>query len=265
MSNAPSARTRALILSRTHQCLLVRTPEGWSVPEAVGPWPTRPRVAINQHVHGLTGLTLPLPAGSLVPEDGRAPRDFAFVVDAASVPASPRYTWEPLSRALSLTAPTGLDRWLWTMYVECMLGGWEPPSRELDVFSFGSTPEQASRLAHLVTCGRKRGTAGWLRAMKLKGITAPWPGLVSLVTDGFGHPCCAIETVGVRTLRFADVEQSFATLEAEGDLTLEGWYDGHLAYFRREAEGLGLTFDENEEILLEHFRVLRVLGRADGA
>jgi hypothetical protein len=37
----------------------------------------------------------------------------------------------------------------------------------------------------------------------------------------------------------------------------------HRAFFRREAESWNLVFDEAEEIFLERFRVLHVIGRSD--
>src|ERR1043165_7342411 len=34
------------------------------------------------------------------------------------------------------------------LYVEAMLGGWEPPTREIDIFYFGDSPELAAKLGH---------------------------------------------------------------------------------------------------------------------
>lgn len=153
---------------------------------------------------------------------------------------------------------------MWSAYVDMLLGGWEPPTRAVDVFAFGAGPQMAARLAHLVTCGAKRGTALWLRAAELDGSTVPEPGLVSIVTDGFGLPRCAIRSEQVHRLRFGDVTAELAAIEAEGDRTLADWREGHLAFFGAEAAGLGLTFDDDELIAFEQFRVLHVIGRADG-
>jgi uncharacterized protein YhfF len=149
------------------------------------------------------------------------------------------------------------------LYVDAMLGGWTPPTRALDVFHFGNTPELAATLAHLVMKGVKRGTAGWLAAAERDGSAVPHAGLVSVVTDGFGHALCAVQTERVEVLRFDQVEARHAWIEGEGDRTLEDWREGHLRYFHAEAERLGLTFAEDAEIFFEHLRVLAVLGRAD--
>ena len=148
-------------------------------------------------------------------------------------------------------------------YVEAMLGGWTPPTLDLDVFYFGDGPELAAALAHLVMKGVKRGTTGWLAAAQREGVAIPRAGMVSIVTDGFGHALCAIRTEQVEHLRFADVTERHAFVEGEGDRTLADWRAGHLQYFGREAARLGLTFTEDEIVFFEHFRLLAVLGRAD--
>jgi uncharacterized protein YhfF len=88
--------------------------------------------------------------------------------------------------------------------------------------------------------------------------------MVSIVTDGFGYPLCAIRTESVEYLRFRDIGAKHALVEGEGDRTLENWREGHLTYFHREADRLGLTFTEDAQLFFEHFRVLAVLGRTDG-
>lgn len=149
------------------------------------------------------------------------------------------------------------------LYVEVMLGGWSPPTRALDVFAFGNNPALAAALAHLVVKGQKRGTTGWLEAAERDGVSVPRAGLVSIITDGFGYPLCAIQTERVEHLRFADITAAHAWGEAEGDRTLDDYREGHLRYFHAEAARLGLVFTEDAIVFYEHFRVLAVLGRAD--
>jgi len=246
-----AARVRALILSRNHEVLLVNG----RVPEAIGPWPSRPLLMLSKQVRETVGLELPAPVGSLVPGDGSGPRDFAFVIDRPSS-SDPRQRWVRLADAAA-------DDTVWRTYVECMLGGWQPPRRDLDVFAFGDGGEMAAALVHLVTCGRKRGTAAWLRAYEREGSPIPVVGSLSVVTDGFGLPRCVIRTEEVKRLRFGDVGDDAAVLEGEGDLTLADWREGHLAYFEREAAGMKMRFDDDEEIMLERFHVVVVVGRAD--
>lgn len=148
----------------------------------------------------------------------------------------------------------------WALYVDAMLGGWEPPTQELDVFYFGDGPELAARLAHLVVKGEKRGTSGWCAATEKEGQTIPRPGLVSIVTDGFGLPLCAIQTERVERGRFRDATAEIARAEGEGDRTLEDWREGHRRFFEREAAAVGLVFDDDAELFHEYFRVLKVFG-----
>ncbi len=165
--------------------------------------------------------------------------------------------WVPL-RTWASDDERGFD-----LYVDTMLGGWMPPTRALDVFHFGNTPALAAVLAHLVGKGVKRGTTGWIEVAEREGSVIPEAGMVSIVTDGFGYPACAIRTERVERLRFGDITAAHAWAEGEGDRTLEDYRDGHLAYFHREAVQHGLVFDDDALVFFEHFRVLAMLGRAD--
>lgn len=260
MADHPLTLLRALVLSRAHHCLLVRDGADFRVPALSLPLPTRPLAALSRHVQDTLGLTLPSPSGVRRGEGGLA-RDFVFLMDAPPSAEGAPFTWVPLPRAIDLASPNGDGAWMWDVYVDRMLGGYEPPTREVDVFYFGDGPEMASKLAHLVTSGDKRGTAGWVRAAKLDGSTIPSPGLVSIVTDGFGHPRCVIETESVRRLPISEADEEIAILEGEGDLTLADWREGHMAFFEREAAKMGLAFDAEEEVFVEKFRVLHVVGR----
>jgi uncharacterized protein YhfF len=153
------------------------------------------------------------------------------------------------------------DTALWKLYVHALLGGWEPPTREIDVFAFGSTPEQAARLAHHVIKGNKRGTTGWVTALERDKQIIPTPGLVSIVTDGFGIPLCAIQTERVDHKRFGDATVEIAIAEDEGDTTLEDWRIGHRKYFTDEGARIGESFTDDSIVIHEYFRVLRVLQR----
>src|SRR5688500_2555698 len=118
----------ALVLDRAHACLL-DAGRVLDIPFAGG---TRPLRAVDAHFAAL-GVTLPAPAGSRPRADGG--RDFVFLGERFAAPAG--LEWRPLRAA-------GDDAW--QLYVTCMLGGWEPPERAVEVWSFGDEPELASRL-----------------------------------------------------------------------------------------------------------------------
>ena len=214
---------------------------------------TRPMVCVESWF-AKRGLALPAPAGSRARADGNG-RDFAFVIEHVEAPAG--MAWRPLSEVFA-----GDDA-AWQLYVELMLGGWTPPTRALDVWSFGDRPEMAANLVHLVACGEKRVTMGWVDAAKRDGTPLPREGGVSVVTDGFGYPRVVLRTVEVRELPFDMIDAAAAAGEGEGDLTYEDWREAHVAYFTREAARVGLTFDERALIAVERFEVLHVIGRAD--
>ena len=178
----------ALILDRTHRVLLDdgRLPD---VPVA-GP---RPMHTVET-VFGARGLTLPAPAGSRARSDGG--RDFAFVIDRVEAPHG--MTWRPLREVAA-------DDALWLLYVEVILGGYIPPTREIDVWSFGNTPGMAATLVHLVACGTKRVTMGWVDAAERDGTPLAYEGGVSVVTDGFGYPRVCLRSAEVRVVRFDEV------------------------------------------------------------
>ena len=258
-------RPRALVLDRTHHVLLVRLDgvAGLQLLRAEPRKDERAMRAIERVARERLGLTLDAPCGAR-PLVG-APFELIYLVDraAAAGPAPPAETaemaWVPL-RTLERHAPDDADA-AWQLYTDAMLGGFQPPRRELDVFSFGASAEEAARLAHLVIKGTKRATTGWVEAARKDGDALPVPGMTRIVTDGFGIPLCAIRTEHVEQLRFGDVGAEVARAEGEGDRTLEEWRDGHRRCFAREGEARGLTFTDDAMVYCERFRVVRVLAR----
>jgi uncharacterized protein YhfF len=149
----------------------------------------------------------------------------------------------------------------WRVYVDTMLGGWEPPTTELDVFYFGNEPQLASQLAHHVIKGTKRATVSWVAVAEHDGGSLPRAGMVSIVTDGFGVPLCAIETTRVERGRFGDAGPEIAEAEGEGDGSLADWRAAHQHYYEAEGTRIGIAFTDDADIVYEHFRVLRVFQR----
>lgn len=236
----------SLILDRTH-CVLM---DGDRLPD-VPLTDARPLVTVSA-AFAARGLTLPFPAGSRARVDGRG-RDFAFVVERAPAPAG--MSWRPLRDAAA-------DHTIWELYVQLMLGGWTPPTRALDVWSFGNRPEMASQLVHLVACGVKRVTMGWVDAAEKDGTPLAYEGGVSVVTDGFGYPRVVLRSAQVRVMRFDEIDPEMAAGEGEGDLTYEDWRENHVTYFTSEAALHGLTFNDAAKISVERFEVLHVVGCA---
>ena len=241
----------ALVLDHPHAVLV---DEAGRLPACAARGDARPLRALEAEL-AARGLTLPAPAGSRPALDGDG-RDFVFVVDRAQAPAPAGLHWRPLREVSA-------DDTLWALYTRCILGGWQPPTRDVDVWSFGDRPEMASQLAHLVACGEKRVTMGWVEAAAASHTPLARAGGVSVVTDAYGYPRLVLRTVRVDDVPFASVDAASAAGEGEGDLSHGDWRDAHVAYFTREAARYGLTFTDEARISVERFEVLHVVGRAD--
>jgi len=237
---------RVLILDRTHAVLC----DGDRIPE-LSVDDVRPLRMVHA-AFASRGLELPAPAGSRAGQNGG--RDFAFVID--HVPAPAGLAWRRLRDVSG-------DGAAWQLYVELMLGGWPPPTRSVDVWSFGDRPEMAAQLVHLVVCGAKRVTMGWIRGSEREGIPLPYEGGISIVTDGFGYPRVALRSVEVRTVPFGEVDVASAVGEGEGDLTYGDWRESHVRYFTAQGAKHELAFDDRAPIAVERFEVLHVIGRSD--
>lgn len=229
-------KIEALILNLYHQALMPVKAENplWSAPNFE---------ALNDEFRS-RGLPLPAPSGVQPPR-------YLFLF--SSMPPAPAMTeWVSLPQLARRSARTGY----WSYYTDLLLG-FEPPARDLDVFSFGNTPAMAAHLGHMVVRGRKRATSGNPEALVKSGLTVPRPGLVSIVTDGFGFPLACIETERVDRHLFKAVPAAVATGEGEGDLSLAEWRRGHWDYFTAEAQRLGIVFTEDSELITEWFRLIQ--------
>src|SRR5258708_3720777 len=136
----------ALILDRSHAVLVADN----RLPDVAVSGP-RPLLALKAEL-AARGIELGSPAGSVArPDSGR---DFLFIGERLE--ASAGFAWRAIRDV------SGDDE-IWNLYCLLVLGGWQPPTRTIDVWAFGGKhPEMASQLAHLVVCGAKRVTMGWI-------------------------------------------------------------------------------------------------------
>lgn len=237
-------RAHAVLLDVTHRLLVV---EGAPFAADVRAG-QRSLHALETAAPGALGRELPFPLAQRI-AGGDA--WFAFIDDQLTGGAPvPITTW----------AAQGGEPW--ALYVEGLLGGWQPPTTQLAVWHFANEPRLASRLAHCVIKGIKRATASWVAHDRHEGWVPLPPGAVSIVTDGFGIPLCALETMQVDRVRFGDVTPAFAAAEGEGDSSLADWREAHQEYYDREAARIGIPFNDDSELELSHFRVLKVFQRA---
>ena len=125
----------------------------------------------------------------------------------------------------------------WATY-EAAVGN-DPSSRFYEAFHFADSEAAANSLSKLVLVGVKRGTAGLVWSFEKAGMPVPAPGHLSIVTNWGGQPQCIIETTAVAVVPFQEVSAEFASIEGEGDGSLEYWQREHWAYFGRECARIG--------------------------
>ena len=129
-------------------------------------------------------------------------------------------------------------------------------TRFYEAFAFGDSEALANELAAPVLSGVKRATAGAVWSYEAEGERLPATGDLSIVTDWTGKPLCVIETQSVDLVPFNEVSAEFAATEGEGDGSLEFWQEAHRAFFTRECEASGKTFDEGMLVACERFEVV---------
>jgi uncharacterized protein YhfF len=122
-------------------------------------------------------------------------------------------------------------------------------------FTFGDSRALCDALLALVRSGAKRATCGALRDFTEGAEPLPVAGRRDIALDWDGNPALAIETTDVTIRRFCDVDADFALAEGE-DATLEGWQDGHRAYFGRNG-----GWSPGMELVCERFRLIEDLTR----
>jgi len=134
--------------------------------------------------------------------------------------------------------------------------GAERFSRFYEAFHFADTEAAADSLAELVLRGRKRATAGLVWSFEAVAQPLVRPGSLSVVTDWTGKPLCIIETTYVEVVPFQNVSALFASIEGEGDGSLEYWREAHWAYFGRECVRLGKEPSLAMPVACEQFNVV---------
>jgi uncharacterized protein YhfF len=102
---------------------------------------------------------------------------------------------------------------------------WESLGR----FSFGDSPQLADELAELVLAGKKRATCWPASEGPKTELGKRW-----VMLDGSRRPRAVLQTIELSQRRFAEVDESFAFDEGEGDRSLTYWRRAHRNYFGRQ-------------------------------
>jgi len=124
------------------------------------------------------------------------------------------------------------------------------------VESFGDSPRLADALLREVTHGAKRATAELATAYHADGDQLPRIGSHWIACDGRGHPAIIMRSTELRLATFDEVDEAFAYDEGEDDRTLASWRREHRRYWERTCAARGVEWSEDDEIVLERFRVV---------
>ncbi|SKC65610.1 ASCH domain-containing protein [Krasilnikoviella flava] len=123
-------------------------------------------------------------------------------------------------------------------------------------WAFGDSPGLADELLALVLGGRKTAAASLVVEFEDVADPVPAAGDLSIVLDGQGEPRALIRTTQVEIVPFAEVTAVHASLEGEGDRTVEAWRTEHERAWRGTLESLGREFDPSMLVVCERFTVL---------
>jgi len=126
-----------------------------------------------------------------------------------------------------------------------------PPS-----FYFCDNKKDANECAVLVSKGIKQATATSLWWFDKNNEALPIVGDQFIVTDWDGHATSIIETIKIEKVPYNEITPEFAETEGEGDKSLAYWKKVHKAYYTREMEPHGESFDENMIIVCEYFKTI---------
>ena len=74
-----------------------------------------------------------------------------------------------------------------------------------------------------------------------------------MVLDGAGAPQAIVRNSHVELRHFSEIDDAFAFVAGEGDLSLRWWLTAHRQDFSERAEREGFEMDESAVLVLEYF------------
>ena len=101
---------------------------------------------------------------------------------------------------------------------------------------FGTPGPSRENLVNLVLHGNKRATAGLLHDYEAEGEPVEHVGELLAMLDNDGGHVGTLKVTRAEVVRFADVPDSFALAEAEGDLDAADFRASHLEYWTKAGE-----------------------------
>jgi uncharacterized protein YhfF len=137
--------------------------------------------------------------------------------------------------------------------------GIEVPPGPVRVDGYGDSPELSASLLALIRLGRKRAGTSLLWAVEADNESIPQVGQVEIVVDHRNEPALVTRITRVEVVAYCEVTAEYASIEGEGDGSLEYWRKAHWAFFSRECKRIGREPSEEMPVVCSVFEVLNVL------
>jgi uncharacterized protein YhfF len=122
------------------------------------------------------------------------------------------------------------------------------------------------KLTALALAGAKTTTASLLREYEAEGAEVPRAGQRDLLVDSQDQPVAVVETLEVRVVRLADVDDRHAIDEGEGYANAaefrtshERYWNGHIETLRHQLGDPGFGLTDDTLVVLERFRIVERL------
>ena len=144
----------------------------------------------------------------------------------------------------------------WDLYLQSFPQAGSPKKRYYEAFCFGNSECLADLCADLVVRRIKTTTSALLWEYEAKGKPLPRVGDLSIVTNWDREPICIIETIGVRTTPFKEVDEDFVCDYGEGDRSMSWWHKNMWEYYSEECRSLGRAPAPDMPVVCERFRVV---------
>ena len=143
----------------------------------------------------------------------------------------------------------------------------EPIERTtLPIWGFAQPGPLRDKLTALALAGTKTTTAGLLVEYQIEGEAIAVVGERQILIDSEDRPVAIVETVGIRVVRLADVDDQHAIDEGEGyanahefRVAHERYWNGHIDQIRAGLGDLSFQITDDTEVVLERFRIVEEL------
>jgi uncharacterized protein YhfF len=121
---------------------------------------------------------------------------------------------------------------------------------------FCDNEADANECAQLVLTGKKRATSPSLWSFESSDEALPQIGDLNIVTDWNGKAVCIIRTIKVHILPLNEITETHASVEGEGDGSLDWWYKAHWDYYHHELQGTGYAPQPDMPVVFQEFECI---------